>query len=323
MYQDSAAMTSHPMSAARNETIVREDTVDRALGVARDYLSLIKPKILVLLLISTLCPMVLASGGEVSLLALFWALIGGALVSGSASAINCVWDGDIDAIMERTKDRPVPARRIQPASAMLFATLLGIAGLGILLHFLNPMAAVIALCGHLFYVVIYTMWLKRLTPQNIVIGGAAGAFPPVVGWVAVTGTLDWTALYLFLVVFFWTPPHFWALALNKNEDYRRANVPMMPVVRGERTTHLQMLFYSLLLVPVTLLLVIGEKHLGMFSMAVLLGLGLVFAWKNFELVRLEHAPLEKRTEKAWDVFGFSLVYLALFFVCLVVDAVLI
>jgi len=164
------------------------------------------------------------------------------------------------------------------------------------------------------------MWLKRSTPQNIVIGGAAGAIPPLVGWVAVTGGFDFTAILLFLIVFLWTPPHFWALALNKNEDYRRAKIPMLPVVSGEQATHLQMLLYALSLIPVSIWLVFSDPLLGWFSFITLTLLGLIFSWKVYQLKNLVGADTETKTKKAWDVFGFSLIYLALFFFCLVVDA---
>ena len=291
--------------------------------VLSDYINLTKPGIILLLLISTCCPMVLASRGEVQLDKVFWALIGGALMSGSASALNCIWDRDIDAIMLRTKNRPMAAGRIAPFAALLFAGLLGAVGLVVLSYFLNPLAAAISLVGHLFYVFVYTIWLKRSTPQNIVIGGAAGAVPPIVGWAAVTGSVNIDAVLMFMVVFLWTPPHFWALALNKNEDYRRASVPMLPVVAGERATYRQMVFYAALLIPTSLLLVWTNEDLGMFSLLTLLLLGMVFLWKNVKLMRLKHPDLETKTKAAWDVFGFSLIYLALFFVCLVVDSLLI
>lgn len=290
-------------------------------AVIIDYLRLMKPGIIVLLLISTCCPMILASGGAISPQAVLWALLGGTLVSGSASVMNCILDRDIDAVMERTRRRPLPAGRVSPFGAFNFSIVIGVAGLVILAVFLNPLAAVVALYGHLFYVFIYSTILKRITPQNIVIGGAAGAIPPIVGWAAVKGTVDLTAILLFLVVFLWTPPHFWALALNKNADYRRAGIPMLPVVRGERTTHNQMLIYALMLIPVTLLLAYVEPHLGWFSAVSFLLLGLIFAAKILRL-RAEQDG-ERKVKLAWNVFGYSLIYLALFFVVLVVDSVFI
>jgi heme o synthase len=289
--------------------------------VIADYISLTKPGIMVLLLISTLCPMVLAAHGDVTLVELVGALIGGALVSGSASVFNCVFDRDIDAVMERTKNRPLAAGRLAPKSAVIFGTIIGCSGVLIIATLLNPMAALIAVYGHLFYVVIYTIGLKRTTPQNIVIGGAAGAIPPLVGWAGVTGSLNLTALLLFLIIFLWTPPHFWALALNKNSDYKRAGLPMLPVVAGEAATHKQMLLYALALLPVSVWLVLSDELLGSFSMIMLLSLGAVFSWKVFQLKLLTDA--EAKTKKAWDVFGFSLIYLGLFFACLVIDSTLV
>lgn len=282
-----------------------------------DLVSTTKPRIMVLLLISTCCPMVLASGGKISFALVCWVLLGGALVSGSASALNCVWDRDIDSVMERTKERPLAAKRLSVPSAVLFALAIGALGLFLLAEFVNPFAAWVALGGHVFYVVIYTMLLKRSTPQNIVIGGAAGAVPPLVGWAAVTGSLSLTAWLLFAIVFLWTPPHFWALALNRNADYQRAGVPMLPVVAGVTSTVRQMLIYALLLIPVGVLPVFTSPELGPVTFTGMLLLSLVFAWKVFKLSR---ATAESRERRAWDVFGFSLIYLALFFVLLVVDS---
>lgn len=292
-------------------------------SILSDYLSLCKPKIIVLLLISTYCPMVLASGGKLEASLAFAALIGGALVSASASAINCVFEKDSDALMNRTKNRPIAAGRLSQKEGLIFAIVIGAIGLVVLYFACNPLAAALSLFGHFFYVFIYTIWLKRRTPQNIVIGGAAGAMPPLVGWAAVTGSVNLTALLLFLVIFLWTPPHFWALALNKNEDYQRANIPMLPVVAGEAATHKQMFYYALSLIPFSIWLVFSDPYLGNFSLVALLALGIVFAFKTWQLMDLGKKGAEKevREKKAWDVFGFSLVYLALFFVCLVVDSI--
>ena len=287
-----------------------------------DFISLTKPRILILLLISTCCPMVLAMQGTIQYEVMFWALISGALISGSASAVNCIYDRDIDVIMERTKQRPIPAGRLSVISSTVFALLIGFLGLFLMARFINPQAATVALFGHFFYVLIYTMWLKRSTPQNIVIGGAAGAVPPVVGWVAVTGEINLTAVLLFALVFLWTPPHFWALALNKNTDYQRAGIPMLPVVMGPEVTHLQMLVYSIALIPTTILLVMSDPQLGIFSMVLFLLLGGCFTFKIWQLKTMPlDTPLEHREKKAWDIFGFSLIYLACAFFTLVFDSV--
>lgn len=293
--------------------------------ILSDYLNLCKPKIIVLLLISTYCPMVLASGGELSASLAMIALVGGALVSASASALNCVIEKDSDAKMNRTKDRPIAAGRLTQREGTVFAIVIGLIGLAVLYFGANPLAAGLSLFGHVFYVYIYTILLKRNTPQNIVIGGAAGAVPPLVGWAAVTGSINTTAVLLFLVIFLWTPPHFWALALNKNEDYKRAGIPMLPVTSGERVTHLQMFYYALSLIPFSIWLVFSDPYLGSFSLVTLLLLGFIFAFKTWQLKVLgeKGAGVEEKEKKAWDVFGFSLVYLALFFVCLVVDSLVV
>ncbi len=287
-----------------------------------------KPKVLSLLLVTTACPMILASSGKVSFLSILNAIIGGALVSSSASIINCIWDVDIDRIMSRTKNRPLVTGELSTTFAAVYSLILGFFGIIWLALMLNPFSAFLALSGHLFYVFVYTMWLKRSTPQNIVIGGAAGAIPPLVGWAAVTGKLELQAILMFLLVFLWTPPHFWALALNKNEDYKAAGIPMMPVVAGERYTHIQMLYYSIALLPVSILLVLSDSNLGIFSLVVFLLMGLFFCWQNYTLLQLgrklpSSENEEAKTKIAWQIFGFSIFYLFAFFFCMVIDTIFI
>ena len=288
-----------------------------------------KPKVLSLLLISTACPMLLAAGGQVDLLAIFYAVLGGALVSSSASIINCIWDLDIDRVMSRTQNRPLVTGIVTPAFAAGYALVLGFLGVIVLALFLNPLAASLALFGHLFYVLIYTMILKRSTPQNIVIGGAAGAIPPIVGWAAVTNRIELQPILMFLLVFLWTPPHFWALALNKNDDYQKANIPMLPVIYGEKVTHLQMLAYSIALLPTSILLVFSDSNLSWFSFSVFSISGLYFIFLVHQLFKMglrEDSSKdfkELKVKQAWKVFGFSIVYLSLIFFSLVVDSVLI
>ncbi len=309
--------------------ITREgaSAVSGILQLVRDYYELIKPRIIILLLISTGCPMILAADGKVPGALIFWALVGGALVSGSASVLNCIWDKDIDSIMKRTKNRPLPAERVTVGGAFVYSMVLFAVGYWVLASKLNLLAANVAVFGHLFYVFIYTIWLKRSSEQNIVIGGAAGAVPPIVGWIGVTGRIDIEAILLFLLIFLWTPPHFWALAINKNADYQRAGVPMMPVVSGEKRTQRQMFWYALSLIPVTWALVLVNPALSTFSFIVLTTLGVMFTWKVHQLRPLvstgkaqDEDPV--KTKRAWDIFWFSIIYLALFFVCLVVDSVL-
>ena len=296
-------------------------------SLVKDYISLTKPGVLSLLLISTVCPMFVAAGRELDLFLVIWTLIGGALISGSASAINCVYDADIDAIMQRTKLRPIPDGRIGKSGGLLFAFIIGMLGLVLMAVKVNPFAAAVAMFGHFFYVFIYTLWLKRSTVQNIVIGGAAGAVPPVVGWVAVTGEINLTAALMFLLIFLWTPPHFWALAINKNADYTKANVPMMPVIQGVRNTSIQMLAYAISLVPVSFLLVMSDDKLSWFSMFFLISMSLVFVEKNFRLYNratmLTGKVDEKLNKISWEIFGYSIAYLGLFFLCLVIDSTLI
>jgi protoheme IX farnesyltransferase len=288
--------------------------------LARDLIAVCKPGIIVLLLISTGCPMIVAAGGRFPYEVFFQTLLGGALLSASASCLNCLWDRDIDRIMERTKQRPIAAGRLSASQAVVWAIFLGGLGLWVLWNFTNPVAALVGLSGHLFYFLIYTVWLKRTTPQNIVIGGAAGAVPPIVGWAAVTGELALTPFLMFLIIFLWTPPHFWALALNRNEDYRRAGIPMLPVVAGARATHLQMLLYAFLLVPASAWLVESSSELGLISWVGLTALSLIFFMKVLRLSLSEKVSEALKVKRAWDVFGFSLVYLALFFLITVIDA---
>ena len=215
---------------------------------ARDFITLLKPRVMFLVVFTGIAGMVLAPGHVNIVLALI-ATLCIALASGGAGAVNMWFDRDIDAIMTRTRERPIPMGRIEPEAALAFGSMAIFAAVSTMGLALNWTAAALLAGAAGFYIFIYTMWLKRRTPQNIVIGGAAGAFPPVIGWAAVTGHADWQPWLLFLLVFLWTPPHFWALALYKRDDYARANVPMLPVVRGERHTKWQMLLYTLLLIP--------------------------------------------------------------------------
>jgi protoheme IX farnesyltransferase len=286
-----------------------------SLGFLRDYLALTKPPIVVLLLITAAGGMFLAAQGVPSLPLMALVGVGGALASGGANALNHYLDRDIDQLMRRTRRRPVPGRRISPRRAMAFGVLLNLAAFMLLYLWVNWLAAVLTLSATLFYVFIYTGWLKRSTPQNIVIGGAAGAIPPMVGWAAVTGGLDLAALYLFTIVFFWTPPHFWALSLLIQEDYREAGIPMLPVATSRRDTILHILLYSLALVALTLMFaftrVVGWLYLGA---AALLGLVLLaLAWR---LWRQDSRP------RARGLYLYSLLYLALLFAALMADSVL-
>ena len=285
-------------------------------GPWRDYVTLTKPRIMSLLLITGACGMFVGAQGVPPLGDLGLMLAGLALACGGASALNHVLDADIDKLMgKRTRARPVAAGRVPPSRALEFGLALSAFSFVLLASFVNVLTAALALVGNLFYVLVYTRWLKRSTPQNIVIGGAAGAVPPLVGWAAATGDLTLPALLLFAIVFFWTPPHFWALALLIRRDYEAAHIPMLPVVRGERETTRQIVLYSLVLVAVTLLPVVWWT-MGAFYLASALVLGgwfLLLAWR----LRAEPTPA-----RASGLFHYSLAYLALLFVAMAIDPLL-
>ena len=275
-----------------------------AAGSWRDYITLTKPRIMSLLLLTGAGGMFVAAQGTPPLGAALVGLLGLALACGGASALNHVLDRDIDVHMQRTGRRPVASGRVAPARALEFGLALSALSYVLLVSFVNVPTALLALAGNLFYVLVYTRWLKRSTPQNIVIGGAAGAVPPLVGWAAVTGDLTLPALFLFLVVFVWTPPHFWALALLLKRDYEQARIPMLPVVKGDVETTRAILRYSLLLVAVTLLPFVW-RTLGVVYLGAALALGVAFVALALAL-RRQPSPARARR-----LFSFSLAYLAL------------
>ena len=286
----------------------------RARAFVRDLVALTKPRIISLLLVTTIAPMFVAGrpGWELVLVV----FVGGYLMAGGANAVNMYLDRDIDDRMARTRLRPIPSGRLAAREVLLFGILLATTATFLLARFANVLAAALALAGFYFYVFVYTRWLKRSSPQNIVIGGAAGAFPPLVGWAAVAGHIDLLAIYLFLIIFYWTPPHFWALALLKQRDYGRAGVPMAPLVWGERETVRQMLWYTGVLVPLTLLPA-AFGALGVFYLVSALLLGGVFVTSVVRVARsAEWVPA------AWRLYKFSLLYLALLFTAMVVDRLL-
>jgi len=285
------------------------------VGRWSDYVTLTKPRIMTLLLLTGFCGMVAGAHGLPSWDVAVGAMVGLALACGGASAINHVLDRDIDRLMgERTRRRPVAADRVPPAYALEFGLALSAFSFALLASTVNLLTAALALVGNLFYVLVYTRWLKRTTPQNIVIGGAAGAVPPLVGWAAATGSLAWPAAGLFLLVFLWTPPHFWALALLIKRDYAAARIPMLPVVRGDRETTRQIVLYSLVLVAFSVV----PFALGWFSavyLAAALALGGAFLWMALAL-RRDTTPRRSAT-----LFHYSLLYLALLFVAAAVGSV--
>ncbi|HEY8832130.1 MAG TPA: heme o synthase [Gemmatimonadaceae bacterium] len=280
-------------------------------SLLRDLVMLTKPRIISLLLVTTVAPMFVA--GNPGWLLVVVVLVGGYLMAGGANAVNMYLDRDIDTQMSRTKLRPIPSGRMGARAVLAFGVALATAATFLLARFTNVLAALLALGGFYFYVFVYTRWLKRTTPQNIVIGGAAGAFPPLVGWAAMTGTIDLTAVYLFLIIFYWTPPHFWALALLKQRDYGKAGVPMAPLVWGERETMRQMVSYNVILIALTLLpATFGAFGIIYLISALVLG-GILLAG----VVRVARA--KDWTKPAWQVYKFSLLYLALLFLAMVID----
>ncbi|MBW4696098.1 MAG: heme o synthase [Lyngbya sp. HA4199-MV5] len=279
---------------------------DNALQVVQSYYQLTKPRIILLLLITTAGGMWIAAKGEVNPVLLLVTLLSGACAAGAANTINCFYDRDIDYIMERTRHRPLPSGRVQPRDALIFAIALTITSFTLLAVFANFLSACLAMSGIVFYVLIYTHWLKRHSTLNIVIGGAAGAIPPLVGWATVTGELSWAAWVLFAIIFFWTPPHFWALAVLIREDYAKVGVPMLPVVVGNEPTARQIFYYTLALIPVTLLLVYPLHVMGAVYAGIALLLGGVFVHKAWQLMQ---SP--SNLQVARSVFKYSILYLML------------
>ena len=285
--------------------------VARPKSLLRDLVALTKPRIISLLLVTTIAPMFVAGRPSWSLvLAVF---VGGYLMAGGANAVNMYMDRDIDDRMSRTRLRPIPSGRMQPREVLAFGVLLSTTATYLFAAAANVLTAALALAGFYFYVFVYTRWLKRTTPQNIVIGGAAGAFPPLVGWAAVTNHVDLFAVYLFLIIFYWTPPHFWALALLKQKDYGKAGVPMAPLVWGESETKKQMFWYTLILIPLTLL----PYCFGALGWIYLASAAILDALFLGEVLRVIRAT--EWSKLAWKAYRFSLLYLALLFLAMVID----
>ena len=279
--------------------------------VVSDYVEMTKPKVQSLLLFTTVTTMYVAGDPSIDLVLL--TCLGGYLSAGGAGAVNHWYDRDIDASMARTADRPVASGRVAPNAALAYGLVLAALAVVVLTVGVNPLAAALSLSGFLGYTLVYTVWLKRSTPQNIVIGGAAGAVPPLVGWAATTGSLSWTALYLFAIVFYWTPPHFWALSLLMKDEYAKVGVPMLPVVRGERETRKQIVLYSVLLYAVTQLpFCAGGFGVPYLAASVVLGGAFIAG-----AVRL-YRRADRRS--ALQLYLYSLAYLALLFGAMVVDA---
>jgi heme o synthase len=296
--------------------VVAEDDRSRGpMDTVRAYIALTKPRIIELLLITTVPTMVLAHGGIPSLWLVAAVVVGGTLAAGGANAINMYVDRDIDDVMRRTRHRPLPRHAVPPDRALAFGIALSVAAFAFLALTVNLLSAVLALSATAFYVFVYTMWLKRTTPQNIVIGGAAGCVPVLVAWAAVTGEVGLPALVLFAIVFYWTPPHFWALALRYRGDYAAANVPMLPVVRGEAETARQIVLYTVALVAVSLLL-LPAAGMGWIYLVAAVALGLAFLWQAMRL-----AGNAENGRAAIRLFRYSISYLTLLFGAVALDAV--
>jgi protoheme IX farnesyltransferase len=285
------------------------------LEVVKSYYQLTKPRIIPLLLITTSASMWMAAHGQVDPFLLLVTLLGGTLAAASAQAFNCIYDQDIDYTMLRTRSRPIPAGRIQPRHALIFALILAILSFSLFTLFVNLLSACLAMLGIVFYLLVYTHWLKRHSTQNIVIGGAAGSIPPLVGWAAVTGSLDWSAWILFGLVFLWTPPHFWSLALMIKDDYAEVNVPMLPVVEGEEETARQIWLYTLVVVPFSFLLVSPLGSMGLVYTPIALVLGMFLLLKARQV---KNNPFDK--DLARSLFKYSILYMMLLCTGIVIDS---
>jgi protoheme IX farnesyltransferase len=316
MQSDTAHLPS-PLIAA--EAGVSADLGPRlfepSLATPRDYFELLKPRVMSLVVFTALVGMAVAPGSINPVIAVT-GLIFIAIGAGAAGALNMWYDADLDAVMSRTKERPIPQGRVRRGEVLgfaLFLSVLSVASLGLLVNWLS--AALLAFTIF-FYAVIYSMWLKLSTPQNIVIGGAAGAFPPMIGWAAATGTIGFESVLLFLIIFVWTPPHFWALAMLRSDEYARAGVPMLPVVAGERATRRQILLYSILLAPVGALPFLFG-YTGALYGAVSIVSGILFMAAAWKLERAAEGETTERAAKA--LFGYSILYLVLLFAVLLID----
>jgi protoheme IX farnesyltransferase len=300
-----------PAVAAESDDIVGPYTWKEKV---KDYVSLTKPGVISLLILTTITSMYITPAGKPELALVIWTTIGGWLMAAASHAYNCYLDRDIDVLMGRTGRRPIPSGRIPGWHALVLGSVLMILAAVILVVYANWLTAALAFAGLVYYVLIYTMWLKRSSVQNIVIGGGAGAFPPLVGWAAATGSLTLPSLFLFAIIFYWTPPHFWALAIIRSKDYARAGIPMLPVIAGDNETRWQIVLYTMLMFVVTImptpLQMLGMAYLVMASV-----LGVIFSYYAINLYR------QGTTASAWGLYRFSLLYLALLFGAMVVDRV--
>ncbi|MFZ8955929.1 MAG: heme o synthase [Pseudohongiellaceae bacterium] len=288
------------------------DITTQSTASWRDYYEMCKPRVVMLMILTSLVGMLLAVPGMVPVDILILGNLGIALVAGSGAVVNHLIDRKIDVVMKRTHNRPIPQGRVDPLQAGIFAAVIGLAGMAIMMIWVNPLSAWLTLASFVGYAFIYTGYLKHATPQNIVIGGLAGAMPPLLGWSAVTGTIEADAVVLVLIIFAWTPPHFWALAIHRKEEYAKSGIPMLPVTHGERVTKIHILVYTVILVLISVFpSLTGSSSLFYLAAAVALGAGFLY-WS----VKLMRRP---EPSTAMDTFKYSIVYLALLFIALVVD----
>src|SRR5688572_3212868 len=308
-------LVTDPTGAISIETEEAAAEVDQTAGLRARisaYVALTKPRIIELLLVTTVPAMVVAAGEWPSTWLIIATLIGGTLSAGGANTINCYIDRDIDQVMPRTKRRPLPTHRVAPINALIFGSILGLVALAWLWVTVNPLAGLLATAALLFYVFVYTLGMKRSTPQNIVIGGAAGAMPVLVGWAAVTNSVELPALALFGIIFYWTPPHFWALAMRYEKEYAAAGVPMMPVVYGKVETTKHILLYSFMQLAMCLAF-FSTARMGAIYLVTTIVLNAAFIYAAFKLYR---DPTPKR---AWGLFRFSIYFLSLLFAAMAID----
>ncbi|MGA0274712.1 MAG: heme o synthase [Dehalococcoidia bacterium] len=298
--------------------MVTNNSVPRgsAMTMLNDYIALTKPRVMSLLLVAAVAGAFLGVAGTPSIEVLVAVLVGGALASGGAASLNMAYESELDQRMGRTKNRPVAEGRISARTAILFGVLLNAGSFLILALMTNVLAAVLAMVGTVLYFGLYTIILKRTTTQNIVIGGAAGAVPPLVGYAAASGTLDLAAWYLFIIIFFWTPPHFWALAIMIKDDYARAEVPMLPVIRGIEHTSIQILLYTVILSALTIMFGVVSEALGVTYLVGSALLCAAFGWHAYALIKAPDKPAATR------LYKYSLLFLALFFVLVMVDSII-
>ena len=288
------------------------DIITQSTASWRDYYEMCKPRVVMLMILTSLVGMLLATPGMVPVDILILGNLGIALVAGSGAVVNHLIDRKVDVVMKRTHNRPIPQGRVDPFHAAVFAAVIGMAGMATMIIWVNALSAWLTLASFVGYAFIYTGYLKHATPQNIVIGGLAGAMPPLLGWTAVTGTIEADAVVLVLIIFAWTPPHFWALAIHRKEEYAKTGIPMLPVTHGERITKIHILVYTAILVQISVIpSVSGMSSVFYLAAAVTLGAGFMY-WS----VKLMHRP---KLSTAMDTFRYSIVYLALLFIALVVD----